>query len=309
MSFPGCQLADAYETWPDVSVVAIEPKLDGYRLCIVVSESGEITVHCRDAKAPSWAANVQHIVDEIAAQPHRFRGCMLDGEVGASTWGRTSQLLRKKDAAKDPAFWAQVVSEIKFTVFDFVWLQSTWGQRKLGPRSRNLTNVGEAGFAARRSVLLGILSEAGLVHTRPVVQHFAKSETELHSLFDEFIELGYEGAIVKLLDAPYAFDRSPYWLKMKPFKSVDLRIVDFLEGKGRHVGRLGAFICEDDKSQRIRVGGGLTDEMRDTYWARRAELVGASIEIKCQDDDVATARHPVFVRFREDRNLVTVAGN
>jgi ATP-dependent DNA ligase len=308
MTFPGCQLADAYETWPDCTEVGLEPKLDGYRLCIVIPEEGSPSVHCRDAKPPSWAANVRHIVDELAGNP-LFRGCLIDGEVGAFNWGRTSQLLRKKGAQQDPAFWAQVVAEVKFTVFDMVRLQSTWAQRKLTERSRNLVNVSEASFAARRRVLEGVFHEARLEHSRPISHFRARNEAELHTLFDEFIELGFEGAIVKLLDAPYAFDRSPFWLKMKPFKTIDLKIVDFLEGKGQHVGRLGAFICENERSQRIRVGGGLTNEMRDSYWAQRASLVGSLIEVKCQDDDVATARHPVFVRFREDQNKISVAVN
>jgi DNA ligase-1 len=130
--------------------------------------------------------------------------------------------------------------------------------------------------------------------------------------FKEFnqkaIDEGYEGIMIKDVDAKYECKRSVSWLKMKPFIEVSLAIVDIEEGTGKNEGRLGALICEgedDGKIIRVNVGSGFTDDQRSEFWADKDNLAGQVIEIradaatKSQDSEaVYSLRFPRFLRFR-----------
>jgi DNA ligase-1 len=117
---------------------------------------------------------------------------------------------------------------------------------------------------------------------------------------------GYEGIMIKELDAPYECKRSSFWMKWKPTITVDLNIKGFEQGTGRNLGRLGAIICEgEDNGRRImvNVGSGLSDSDRDQYWAARDDLLGRVIEVQADavtqnQDGSYSLRFPRFVRFR-----------
>jgi DNA ligase-1 len=122
------------------------------------------------------------------------------------------------------------------------------------------------------------------------------------------IDSGFEGIMIKDVDAKYECKRTVSWLKMKPFITVDLVIVAVEEGTGKNQGKLGALICEgtdNDKFIRVNVGSGLTDEQRDDIWNTKDTVIGQVVEIKAdcvtqnQDaDDTYSLRFPRFERFR-----------
>jgi DNA ligase-1 len=120
------------------------------------------------------------------------------------------------------------------------------------------------------------------------------------------IENGYEGIMIKDLDAAYECKRSVAWLKLKPFIEVSLEVVDFEEGTGRNAGRLGAIICEgEDDGRRIRVnvGSGFSDANRDSYWLARSSIIGHVAEVRADavtqnQDGTYSLRFPRFLGFR-----------
>jgi DNA ligase-1 len=117
---------------------------------------------------------------------------------------------------------------------------------------------------------------------------------------------GFEGIMIKDLDAPYECRRSSFWMKWKPVITVDLNIVGFEEGTGRNQGRLGAIICEGTDNDRhicVNVGSGLSDSDRDEYWIAKNDLIGRVIEVAADavtqnQDGTYSLRFPRFVRFR-----------
>jgi DNA ligase-1 len=130
--------------------------------------------------------------------------------------------------------------------------------------------------------------------------------------FKEFnkqaIDDGYEGIMIKDVDAPYVCKRHVAWLKQKPFIEVSLTITAVEEGTGKNEGRLGALICEgndDGKFIKVNVGSGFTDDQRSEYWADKDSLIGQIVEVRAdaatrsQDsDDVWSLRFPRFLHFR-----------
>ena len=121
------------------------------------------------------------------------------------------------------------------------------------------------------------------------------------------VDGGYEGIMIKDLDAPYECKRSTSWLKLKPFIEVTLKVVAVEEGTGRNEGRLGAVILEgedDGYNYSLNCGSGLSDSQRDKFWTERDTLIGQLVEIradartKSQDSDTYSLRFPRFKTFR-----------
>jgi DNA ligase-1 len=133
---------------------------------------------------------------------------------------------------------------------------------------------------------------------------------EGHDIMRRFAEdavaQGFEGIMIKDMNAPYECKRTTFWLKWKPVITVDLNIVGFEEGTGRNAGRLGAIICEGVDNNRnicVNVGSGLTDANRDEYWTAKDNLLGQVIEVAADavtqnQDGTYSLRFPRFVRFR-----------
>ena len=120
------------------------------------------------------------------------------------------------------------------------------------------------------------------------------------------IDGGYEGIMIKDMDAGYQCKRSHAWLKMKPFIEVSLEVKAVEEGTGRNVGKLGALVCEgkdDGKTIATNVGSGLTDDNRDVIWADQQSVIGQIVEIRADavtqnQDGTYSLRFPRFLRFR-----------
>lgn len=129
--------------------------------------------------------------------------------------------------------------------------------------------------------------------------------------FKEFREQGFEGAVVKLRDHEYMFRRHWSWMKIKDKETLDVRIYDIYEGKGKYVGMMGGFHCEvldDDDTVigKVKVGGGWTDDDRSRYWLEWHEdclhLKGRMLECEGQErTEKNSVRHPNFLRWRNDK--------
>ncbi|MGZ6218751.1 MAG: ATP-dependent DNA ligase [Syntrophales bacterium] len=101
-----------------------------------------------------------------------------------------------------------------------------------------------------------------------------ESVTELEDFFDQMVEMGHEGVVVKRKDAPYhAGARLFNWIKLKReqrgqmLDTFDLVVVGYFKGRGKRSSfGIGSLLCAvyDPENDRIRtvsrVGSGLSDE-------------------------------------------------
>jgi DNA ligase-1 len=117
--------------------------------------------------------------------------------------------------------------------------------------------------------------------------------------FRRFVSQGFEGAMVKDLDAPYSQGkRSNAWLKVKAVDAEDCPVVSVHEGEGRLAGTMGHVVVENN-GRLVRVGGGFTDEQRRTIWENRDTVIGSFLEVTFQSRTPdGSMRHP---RIRGDK--------
>tara|TARA_A200000113_G_scaffold201337_1_gene195002 strand:+ start:288 stop:1604 length:1317 start_codon:yes stop_codon:yes gene_type:complete len=271
----------------------IEVKLDGVRV-LAVCKGGKVELFSRNGKQ---FHNFEHIVKEIEAvlaeKPAPY-DCVLDGEVMSADFQDLMKQVHRKDGKQ--------ATDSVLHLFDFIpladFLKGSWDKPQ-----------------TYRSNLV----KYWVLENESILKHVQACEWEEVDLSTEegnrrFVELnktavdgGYEGVMIKDVDAPYECKRTHAWLKAKPFIEITLKVVDVEEGTGRNAGRLGAVIVEgedDGYNYRLNCGSGFTDSQRDEFWTQRADLIGQLIEIradartKSQDSETYSLRFPRFKTFR-----------
>ena len=124
---------------------------------------------------------------------------------------------------------------------------------------------------------------------------------KIETLHRIFVDSGFEGAMIKDLDAPYRFGRGYEVMKLKTFHDVDLVIESLEEGTGKHAGKLGS-VTVTFNGVAVRVGSGFSDELRESVWCEPDSFIGRMIEVRYQEvTPDGSLRFPTFVCFRNDR--------
>ncbi len=133
--------------------------------------------------------------------------------------------------------------------------------------------------------------------------YLCESLEEILKIYDNLIEQGYEGIIVRQCDAPYVKKRSIWVMKFKPKQKDEYEIVGFKEEFSKdHEPKdtLGALICISGDGNVFDVGTGFTDERRKQLWEGRDLLIGQIAVVKYQhiSSGRQVPRFPVFVEVK-----------
>lgn len=123
---------------------------------------------------------------------------------------------------------------------------------------------------------------------------------EIMKVYDQFLEQGYEGIVVRHIDNEYVRRRTPLMMKFKPKKDDFYDIIDYkeeIDKNGNPKGRLGALVCRGSDETTFSVGSGLTDGDRQTLWDTREALAGKLCHVQYQHLTArkGVPRFPVFV--------------
>ena len=135
-----------------------------------------------------------------------------------------------------------------------------------------------------------------------------KQVNDIHTaqkIFEKFLAEGQEGTILKSKDGIWEDKRSKTQIKFKGELECELRVVDWEEGTGKNVGRLGALVCESsDGVIRVNVGSGYSDEQRDEYTKKViGKIVTVKYNARIKDKSgVESLFLPVFIELREDKD-------
>src|SRR5690606_2472740 len=113
----------------------------------------------------------------------------------------------------------------------------------------------------------------------------------LHKELKRIESLGGEGLMLRRPGSRYEAGRSMTLLKVKTFIDAEARVIDYVQGKGRHQGRIGSLVVETHAGVRFAVGTGLSDALRSDPPA-----IGSVITYRYQElSDGGVPRFPSFV--------------
>jgi len=260
--------------------LCVQPKYDGYR-CIYYkgdlwTRSGLIMPN---KNLTAYFSNLMVIDDYI-----------FDGELYLH--GSTFQSLTRTLGADD----APIPKGLKYFVYDCMPV-SDWEAQKTKLSYND------------RLKLINELVNGTIANHRKVIDtptDLAQNPAEVIEIYKKYLKNGYEGCMLKAQEGKYQWKRvtikSGEMVKLKPFKSEDLEIIDVIEGEGKFQGTLGSIIVSSCHIAATSVGSGFTDADRKEIWSNKNKYIGKTAEVKyfgITEDKVL--RHPIFERIRTDK--------
>jgi DNA ligase-1 len=225
-----------------------DAKLDGIR----------VQVHLHGARVRVFTRSLDEITDRVpgivaAAAALPLADAVLDGEavaLGASDRPLPFQVTAARAAEHAPSIGADgEVSQLRLFCFDALRIDGV--------------DLLDRPLADRIAVMHQRLPAELLVPRIEVT-----GADELTGFFDDVVGRGFEGVVVKRLDAPYAAGRRDAgWIKLKPRHTFDLAVTAAEWGYGRRTGYLSNLhlAAQDPRTGSWVMLGktfkGLTDEM------------------------------------------------
>lgn len=289
----GCQLAhdSANHESKVTGQKLIEVKLDGVRIITIVYPDGRVDQFSRNGKE---LVNFPHIKKQFASiASNLLEPWVFDGEIMSSSFqDLMKQVHRKSDVNANDAI---------LHLFDCIPLvhfeQGLWNATQEF-RSSHLKTFVETHQDS--------LPNVTMVGQELVDIDTIKGQARFKMINAQAVAGGYEGIMIKDPNATYECKRSVAWLKLKPFIEVSLEVTNLEEGTGKNVGRLGALVCsgqDDGKDITVNVGSGFSDDLRDSIWASRDNVIGQIVEVRADaitqnQDGTYSLRFPRFLRFR-----------
>ena len=243
----------------------VQPKLDGER-CRAVSLNGSAVLLSSEENIIFSVPHINEAVNELNTNLE------LDGELychGMPFEEIHSRVGRTVNRHED-------YKSIEFHVFDVVTEEPQF--KRIG-------------------VLYKLDFQSPLQHVASII---CDSFEDIMRAYDRIIALGYEGIVVRHIDAPYVRRRSLFLMKFKPKKQDVYEIVGWKEEiskDGIPKNRLGALVCKGDDGTEFSVGTGLNDDLRNSLWKERTELIGLNCRVQYQHitSGAHVPRFPVFV--------------
>lgn len=294
-----CLTATSVESIANLRDCVVEPKADGWRLLAHVHDNG-VDLYSRTGK--SYTGRMPHVEAELL---DRFpAGTWLDGEAVAfgidkdtgnivQEWGVAQSVLSTH--GRHPKR-----QDTTYVVFDLL--------------AHGGLDIRTLPFRARRDALETIFDTPFAALTL-MVQMPATEDSH-----EALIASGFEGSVVKALDAPYASGkRGKGWWKIKPQATIDAIVTGYKPGEGGFKGLIGAieFAQHDADGNLIHRGRCSGMDFRTRVWMTenidRLVAEQAVIEVKHMGTMPATdgypcgsLRHPQYKRRRTDKTPAEV---
>jgi len=198
-------------------------------------------------------------------------GVVLDGELwaGKGKFQKTVSIVRK-DVPVDIEW-----KNIKYCIFD-------------SPSTED--------FETRMKVMQKCVVKTGTLLLVPYIK--VSNKSEMTSYFKKIIANNGEGVMLRKQGSMYEQKRSRQLLKVKPVSDAEGLVIDVIEGRGKHAGRMGALIV-DYKTKQFKVGTGFTDANRNAFF-KKSNIVGKTLTFTYRNfTNSGTPRFAAYLRLRE----------
>jgi len=277
-----------------------QPKLDGIR-CIVRKEGDTLIGRTRNGKEIEC---IPHILKSLNGFFLAHPKAILDGELYnhdlRENFNKITSLVRKQRPTKsasmtDKAFakkqteyqerLAEAEGTIQYHVYD-------------APRINDVINENQS-FDFRIDELKAKLmtnKHIVLVETNEVY-----SLGNLNSLYEQYLEQGYEGQMVRKNSSKYDNKRSTSLLKRKEFIDAEYKVVDINIGNGNRSGTAKHLVCYCPKTKTTFNSNikGSFDYLKEIY-DNRKDYIGKLATIKYfQLTPDGIPRFPYAIGFRD----------
>jgi len=258
-----------------------QPKLDGFRCLTTLTESGSVIMVSRENQEFHALSAMQGAIAELLGSKkikeivrHAGGSFTLDGELychGMSLNEIASACKRKSPKS----------NLLKYHVYDAM-----------------LTTVD---FTTRYELATAFVKEDETGLLLPVSTVKVRGEQDLMHAQGEFIDSGYEGAMLRYGAAGYqAGKRSNTLLKVKTFLDDEFEVIDFKNGRGTYAN-CAIFVCTTTEGNTFEVTAPGTLEEKRAFLVHAKEYIGQRLTVKFQymtKTEESVPFQPVAVAFR-----------
>lgn len=269
-------LAEPLERFPKHA--AVEYKFDGVR-ATGVKIKGKTQLFTRNGKKIEGFDSIIKQLDELPYDDVAF-----DGElISDNDYNSTMEKVFKKSGNK----------EADYMMFDIL------------PLSEFNNGQSTDSYKVRRELLEIIFERNAKQNLRlaPIIAVLKNPTIEqINELTQQAVDAGFEGTIVKDMDALYYCKRTYDWQKVKLFVDGDFEIVRIEEGKGKNKGRMGKVII-DVNGVEVGLGTGWTDQERIDMWNNQGRYISQIVEVQYQEviEKSGSLRFPSVKGIRWDK--------
>lgn len=242
----------------------ITQKLDGYRL-VAINNNDNIEFYTRQGQLVEGLIDIEKEVKQFL--PNNM---VLDGELLAIN----NMNLNSKDLYRETIKRGRKKGDktgLEYHVFDLITLDDLQN----GVSNNKCSNRKEI----LHTMILGSYSK--FVKEVPIL-YKGKEINRITKLLDEQVDMGNEGVMVNISDAPYECKRSSQILKVKKFQDCDVKVLNIIEGTGKNKNKLGAITIQfehDNELYTCDCGSGFSDEERLLYWENPELLMNKIVTI------------------------------
>lgn len=273
--------------------VYAETKKDGLR-CVIIDGKPYTASFVRIVNAPMVEKAMKRV-------PSIAKKYVLDGEIYYKNCDTTKGIVKTMTPGHP------LGEKLCFYAFDIFTKKEFMAQKGTVPLKRRKVNLALAITKIRSRCKTDKLRKAIDIFGHAILEPNDKALQKFHR---KAVKDGHEGTMIKDPESVYSFRKNKDWLKLKPYRESDLKIVGAelgTKGKanGKRLGKLHLVGKIDGVKVKTKCGGGFTSKQRDEFWAmhKQGKLVGLIVEIEHEGLTKKNAvRFPQFRRIHPEKN-------
>jgi DNA ligase-1 len=251
----------------------VQPKLDGLRCIMYKNRSG--TIKCQ-SRTGTYFDTMEHITNELYNL--FYNPIVLDGELYTDNmpFEELSGLIKKKKISDIDK---EKLKNVKYHVYDIIDSNKT--------------------YEDRYNDIINLIGKNKYKYTLTVPTYLT-NKYKFKDFFSHFIELGYEGIILRNIKGFYRCNYRSYDLqKYKEFLESEYEIVNFKEGEGRDRGCI-IWVCKTDDGKEFNVRPKGTLERRKEFFNNGSQYIGKNLTVIYQElSEIGIPRFPVGKDIRD----------
>ena len=253
----------------------VQRKFDGVRCLAKLNSNGTVTLMSRKGKE---FPHLDHLRSEINLN-NDDPNLVIDGELYSDTltFQELVGLVRRVTLKEGNE---EQMLEVSLRVYDCIDLNN------------------ESDFSDRYQTITKICD--GAKYLSLVENVTVNTEEDIHAAQAQFVEEGYEGAMVRNLTGAYRIGkRSADLQKVKTFLDDEYEIVGFSEGTGGETGCV-VWVCKTSSGDEFSVRPRGTREERQEYFQNGNTHIGSMLTVRYQElTDDGIPRFPVGISIRD----------
>ena len=299
-----CLLANPYKEKTIAKIVFpaySQMKADGMRANAHITD-GKVHICGRSGKTVDLLGELDaDLLDLAKHTDHPEKNFVFDGELVLVEDDGTIMPRKKGNGILNKAIKGKISHEeaakVRIRIWDIVGAEAFKAELDPMPYSDRYKIISDACGQAQ--------GRFDLIETEEVADLAAAS-----AHFEDMLERGEEGTILKNLDHVWENKRSKGLVKMKAEEDCDLEVIGFNPGKGKFTGMVGSIICtSSDKKVEVSISG-LSNALRKEITDNQNDWLGRIVEVKYNErissrdrKDVDSLFLPRFVELREDKDV------